>query len=86
MDDARRAHTRRYGLLAGATRKAHLEHARQLLGVAPPVTAAAPAEPEDARPPCPCCGGRMVVIETFERWRQPRAPPYDTNPTGTTAS
>ncbi len=27
---------RHYGLLAGATRKAHLEHARQLLGVTPP--------------------------------------------------
>ena len=76
---------RHYGLLAGATRKAHLEHARQLLGVAPPVAAAAPVEPEDARPPCPCCGGRMVVIETFKRWRQPCAPPQATNPTGTTA-
>ena len=74
-----------YGLLAGATRKAHLEHARQLIGVGPPVAAAAPTEPEDARLPCPCCGGRMLVIETFERWRQPRAPPHDTNPTGTTA-
>ena len=27
-------------------------------------------------PPCPCCGGRMIIIETFERWRQPRAPPH----------
>jgi hypothetical protein len=26
-------------------------------------------------PPCPCCGGRMIVIEIFARWRQPRAPP-----------
>jgi hypothetical protein len=22
--------------------------------------------------PCPCCGGRMIVIETFERGMQPR--------------
>jgi hypothetical protein len=76
---------RHYGLLAGATRKAHLEHARQLLGVAPSAAAAAPTKTEDARPPCPCCGGRMLVIETFERWRQPRAPPPASNPTGTTA-
>jgi hypothetical protein len=75
---------RHYGLLAGATRKAHLQRARELLGVAPPVTAAEPVEPNDTRPPCPCCGGRMLVIETFERWRQSRAPPYGTSATGTT--
>ena len=54
---------------------AHLEHARRLLAVAPPVTADVPDDPDDFRPLCPCCGGHMVVIETFERWRQPRAPP-----------
>ena len=27
------------------------------------------------RPPCPCCGGRMIIIEVFERRRQPRGPP-----------
>ena len=66
---------RHYGLLAGATRKAHLERARQLLAVAPPATDDTPVEPSDARPPCPCCGGRMVVIEIVERRYQPRAPP-----------
>jgi hypothetical protein len=75
---------RHYGLLAGATRKAHLEHARQLLGVASPPEDA-PDEPTDVRPQCPCCGGHMVVIETFERWRQPRAPPNGIASTGTTA-
>lgn len=64
---------RHYGLLAGATCKVHLNHVRQLLGAAPPVTADARVEPDDIRPPCPCCGGHMVVIETFERQRQPRA-------------
>ncbi len=76
---------RHYGLLAGAARKVHLDHARRLLGVAPPAAADAPIEPDDVRPPCPCCGGRMVVIETFERWRQPRAPPHGTASTGTIA-
>jgi len=73
---------RHYGLLASSARKASLARARQLLGVAPP-TDDAPADQADARPPCPCCGGHMVIIETFERWRQPRAPPNDTVPTGT---
>jgi site-specific recombinase XerD len=33
-----------------------------------------PDEPADVRPPYPCRGGRMIVIEVFARWRQPRAP------------
>jgi len=76
---------RHYGLLCGATRRAHLECTRQLPGVASPPDDA-PEEPIDIRPPCPCCGGHMVVIETFERWRQPRAPPHAAAATGTTTS
>ena len=76
---------RHHGLLAGATRKARLDHVRQLLGVAPPAAAEVQAEP-DVCPPCPCCGGHMVVIETFERWRHPRAPPLGAVSTGTTTS
>ena len=73
---------RHYGLLASGTRKVHLERARHLLAVAPPAVAELPDEPPDTRPPCPCCGGRMVVIEIFERWRQPRAPPTTSPLTG----
>jgi Putative transposase/Transposase zinc-binding domain len=73
---------RHYGLLAGATRKANLERARELLAVAPPPHDDMPAEPADTRPPCPCCGGHMIVIETFARWCQPRAPPRGFAPTG----
>jgi len=29
----------------------------------------------DHRSPCPCCGGRMIIVETFERCGAPRAPP-----------
>lgn len=29
--------------------------------------------PLDVRPPCPCWGARMIIIETFERRRHPRA-------------
>jgi hypothetical protein len=66
---------RHYGLLAGGSRKDCLALARQLLAAAPPVTNDPPTEPDDFRPPCPCCGGRMIVIEVFERYRQPRGPP-----------
>ena len=73
---------RHYGLLAGASRQANLDCARELLAVALPVDDDASEEPLDSRPPCPCCGGRMVVIETFARWHQPRAPPSGITPTG----
>ena len=76
---------RHYGLLAGATRNGVLAHVRQLLGVAPPGTADGYAEPEDTRPPCPYCGGIMVVVETFERWCRPRAPPDGAATTGATS-
>jgi hypothetical protein len=69
---------RHYGLLAGATRKAHLALARELLNVAAPPEDDLPGEPADACPPCPCCGGTMLVIATFGRWGQPRAPPATT--------
>jgi len=74
---------RHYGLLAGATRKALLDRVRRLLGVAPVPADAADIEPLDPRPPCPCCSGRMVVVETFERRCQPRAPPARWPPSGT---
>jgi hypothetical protein len=66
---------RHYGLLAGSARKASLALARELLDVAAPPDDDTSGEPQDFRPPCPCCGGRMIVIEVFERWRQPRGPP-----------
>jgi hypothetical protein len=72
---------RHYGLLAGTARKASLALARALLAVAPPADDT-PEEPMDTRPPCPCCGGHMVVIEIFARWRQPRAPPHPPGPAG----
>ncbi|TIN20817.1 MAG: IS91 family transposase [Mesorhizobium sp.] len=66
---------RHYGLHAGSARKASLAIARELLNVAAPSNDDTTEEPDDFRPPCPCCGGRMIIIETFERWRQPRGPP-----------
>jgi hypothetical protein len=66
---------RHYGLLAASSRKTSIALARRLLDVAPPPDDDHTIEPVDVRPPCPCCGGHMVVIEAFERWQQPRAPP-----------
>jgi hypothetical protein len=77
---------RHYGLLAASSRKTSITLARQLLNVAPPPDDEEAIEPDDGRPPCPCCGGHMVVIEAFERWQQPRAPPASPAPTRELAS
>jgi integrase len=45
-----------------------------------------PALSPDQRPPCPCCGGRMVVIEVFRGVAQPRAPPATRTCSGMRAS
>ncbi|WP_274630920.1 IS91 family transposase [Arvimicrobium flavum] len=66
---------RHYGLLAGSARKASIAMARELLNVTAPPHDDPPDQPDAFRPPCPCCGGRMIIIEVFERWRQPRGPP-----------
>ena len=72
---------RHYGLLAHGPRALDLDHVRALIAgepAAPTATAAndndAPAEPEVAAPPaCPCCGGRMRIIEHFGRGQAPRS-------------
>jgi hypothetical protein len=70
---------RHYGLLAGSARGESIAQARQLLDVAagtatdPEDEAAADDGPQAAlATPCPCCGGRMIVVETFEAGGQPR--------------
>ncbi|NMA97878.1 MAG: IS91 family transposase, partial [Phyllobacteriaceae bacterium] len=72
---------RHYGLLAGSARKDCLAQVRSLLEVAPaPDDAGGTQETADPRPPCPCCGGTMVIIETFARGCRPRAPPAARQP------
>ena len=73
---------RHYGLLASANRAETIARARQLLGLlglaTPAAEAAVEIDPAAARPlaqPCPRCGGRMFVIETFEAGCQPRYRP-----------
>jgi hypothetical protein len=65
---------RHYGLLASAGREANVARARELLAVpAPPVVSDTPLSHQPL--PCPCCGGRMVIIEIFQRAARARAPP-----------
>jgi hypothetical protein len=71
---------RHYGLLASGNRAAKIAHARQLLAVPPPATEpetpkAALDQPRVLPRPCPCCGGRMIVIETFGRGCEPKHRP-----------
>ena len=73
---------RRYGLLASAACKVNIARARELIAapieaVDPPAAhdTADPRDPPDHRPPCPCCGGRMLIVETFGRGDAPRGPP-----------
>ena len=70
---------RHYGLFANTARAANLAKARALLQAPPaPAAVAASVEPEaPATIPvaCPCCGGRMILVEIFERGSSPRAGP-----------
>jgi hypothetical protein len=70
---------RHYGLLASGKRGETIARARELLGLAPPVVEqAVDSDPMAAQVlpnPCPCCGGRMIVIETFAAGCQPRHRP-----------
>ena len=73
---------RHYGLLANGQREANLAKARELLRVKTidpaddALRRADATEPADASPvlprPCPCCGARMLVTETFEGVCRPR--------------
>ena len=63
---------RHYGLFASAIRARNIERARQLLA-APAETDGETEEPSPVRR-CPCCGGRMIVVETFQAARPARSP------------
>jgi hypothetical protein len=69
---------RHYGLFANGGRAENIARARQLLDV--PATQSetgnacgtGDGEPQTLSHPCPCCGGRMIIIETFGRGCAPR--------------
>jgi hypothetical protein len=70
---------RHYGLFASSNRAETIARARELLGLATPAAEeTVEIDPATAQPlaqPCPCCGGRMFVIETFDAGCQPRHRP-----------
>jgi hypothetical protein len=73
---------RHYGLLASPGSKANIARARELIAAPMPAVdlpaAHDTADPDavtDHRPPCPCCGGRMMIVEVFGRGGAPRGPP-----------
>jgi Putative transposase len=72
---------RHYGLLASGTRADNIARARRLLDVpavqpeAADTNCAEATEPKPLSQPCPCCGGRMIIIERFQRGASPRTRP-----------
>jgi hypothetical protein len=69
---------RYYGFLTSQSRARNVARIRELLA-APliPVDAIkaidpTPEEPKAPEHPCPCCGGRMRIIEVFLRGQQPK--------------
>ncbi len=72
---------RHYGLFASGDRVANLERARQLLAAPsrsknPETPNATVTNEQHVLPrPCPCCGGRIIIIETFARGCEPKHRP-----------
>jgi Putative transposase/Transposase zinc-binding domain len=75
---------RHCGLFASGKRAENIARARELLNSPAPPTEARDArdpgaaqadEPPALAHPCPCCGGRMIIIETFRRGTTPRYRP-----------
>jgi hypothetical protein len=71
---------RHYGLLASAGRKVNITRARELLAAPTPAAAEEPAS-LPGHPPCPCCGGRMVVVQIIQGLARSRGPPPSCRPT-----
>ena len=74
---------RHYGFFGNGTRAANIARIRDLLGAKTPVPGLArndTIEKADAPArvlamPCPCCGGRLIIVDTFAPAQHPRAPP-----------
>jgi hypothetical protein len=73
---------RYYGLLAKSSCAENLARARQLLAMPKPqdkpADSGCPNEPSTTAYPCPCCGGRMIIIEAFAPGCQPHHRPSAT--------
>jgi hypothetical protein len=63
---------RHYGLLASGARADNLARARELLAISKPEGQPTAAAVDHSKPKCPCCGGRMIIIEVFGRGATPQ--------------
>jgi hypothetical protein len=67
---------RHYGLFAKNACADNIARARELLAVAKPEEDQLTSAADDpSKPTCPCCGGRMIIIEVFEGGATPRHRP-----------
>ena len=64
---------RHYDLFTKSACADNLARARELLAAAKPEGPPTAVDPN--KPSCPCCGGRMIIIEVFERGATPRHQP-----------
>jgi hypothetical protein len=66
---------RHYGLFAKSACADNIARARQLLAVSNSQDEPTEATIDPSKSTCPCCGGRMIIIEVFERGATPRHRP-----------
>ncbi|SFF13705.1 Transposase zinc-binding domain-containing protein [Sulfitobacter brevis] len=77
---------RHYGFYGNGNRATNIAAIRNLLGGKAPSTDQADgdlSESTDDQPrtlaiPCPCCGGKLVIVDAFDPLQHPRAPPVRT--------
>jgi predicted Zn-ribbon and HTH transcriptional regulator len=66
---------RHYGLLAKGVCADNIARVRELLVAVNSQSEPTRAAADSSKPSCPCCGGRMIIIEVFERGATPRHRP-----------
>jgi Putative transposase/Transposase zinc-binding domain len=66
---------RHYGLFAKNACADNIARARELLAATKPEGQPTAAAVDPNKASCPCCGGRMIIIEVFERGCMPRHRP-----------
>jgi len=77
---------RHYGFFGNGNRAANIARIRELLRAKTPDADHNDGDPIESADeqlhvlalPCPCCGGRLIIVEAFGPQRQPRAPPVRT--------
>ena len=70
---------RHYGLFAKGSCADNIARAPELLATSNSQSEPTSAAADYSKPSCPCCGGRMIVIEVFARGTTPRHQPTAPN-------